>query len=209
MKLKEGLKWRYATKKFDPSKKVSDSDLNQLKEAIQLSASSYGLQPYTVLIVKNEATRESLKPVSWGQTQITDASHLMVFCNHLNVSPADVQSYLDLKADIQSIDSAALSGYGDFMNQKISEMSSVAMENWTSKQAYIGLGNLLAACGELQIDACPMEGLEKEAYDEILGLKEKGMTTAFSVPIGYRSEEDASQHARKVRRPLEMMFQEV
>ncbi|TSE10691.1 NAD(P)H-dependent oxidoreductase [Aquimarina algiphila] len=207
MELIQNLKWRYATKKFDPTQKISETDLEKIKEAISLSASSYGLQPYTVLIIENSELRKQLQPVSWGQSQIVDASYLVVFCNHTKVGAETIDSYLKLKADTQNLNIEDLEGYGDFMKSKIGELNDDAIKNWTARQTYIGLGNLLAACAELKIDACPMEGFEPDEYDTILGLSEKGLSASVIATIGYRSDEDITKDSKKVRKPISELFQ--
>ncbi|GAL63260.1 NAD(P)H-dependent oxidoreductase [Algibacter lectus] len=203
----ENLKWRYATKKFDSSKKVSFEDLNKLKEAIQLTASSYGLQLYKVIIIENTLLREKLKPVSWGQDQITDASHLIVFCNYTNVKDKHVDDYLNLTANAQNMEVKNLSGYGDFMKSKINEMTKSEAFNYTARQTYLVLGNLLSACAELKIDSCPMEGFEPEKYNDILGLSEQGLNAVVVATIGYRSNEDHTQNRPKVRKPFNELFE--
>jgi len=203
----ENLKWRYATKKFDSSKKISSENLGKLKEAIQLSVSSYGLQLYKVIIVENPSLREKLKPVSWGQDQITEASHLVVFCNYTNVKDKHVDNFLNMTAKRQDMEVKNLNGYGDFMKSKINEMTKSELFNWTSRQTYLALGNLLNACAELKIDSCPMEGFEPEKYNEILGLSKQGLNAAVIATIGYRSSEDHTQNRPKVRKPLNELFE--
>ncbi len=209
MKLLEALKWRYATKKFDSSKKVNDSDIIKVKEAIHLSASSYGLQPYQVFIITNEDIRKKLKLHSWNQSQTVDASHLFVFCNYKEVSPPLVDAYIKLRSSTQSIDIEKLKGYGDFMKLKLSEKSEDQIKSWTAMQAYIALSNLLTCCAELKIDACPMEGFEPEKYDEILELPSKGLSACVIAAVGHRSEEDHTQFAKKVRKSNKNLFQEI
>jgi len=207
MNLIENLKWRYATKKFDSSKKISPGNLEKLKEAIQLSVSSYGLQLYKVLIVEDTSLREKLKHVSWGQDQITEASHLVVFCNYTNVKDKHVDDFLNMTAKSQDIEVENLSGYGDFMKSKINEMTKSESFYWTSRQTYFALGNLLNACAELKIDSCPMEGFEPEKYNDILGLSKQGLNAAIIATIGYRSNEDHTQNRPKVRKPFNELFE--
>ncbi len=209
MNLIENLKWRYATKKFDPHRKVSEADLEKIKEAISLSASSYGLQAYKVLIIEDLELRKKLQPASWGQSQITDASHLVVFCNYTKVDPEIIDGYLKLKATTQGLNFEDLKGYGDFMKSKIGALPDDAVKAWTAKQTYIGLGNLLAASAELKIDTCPMEGFNPDQYEEILGLSEKGLSAAVIATIGYRSEEDATKDSKKVRKPVTELFETI
>ena len=207
MELIKNLKWRYATKHFDPTKKVKNQDLKNLKEAVQLSVSSYGLQLYKVLVVEDKDLREKLKPVSWGQNQITDASHLIVFCNYTNVEDKHIDNYLKLTATSNGISTDSLNGYGDFMKGKISEMDNDEVENWTRRQTYLAMGNLLNACAELKIDACPMEGFEAEKYNDILGLTKHNLNAAVIAPIGYRSKNDNTQFRPKVRKSLTELFE--
>ncbi|MDR8391398.1 NAD(P)H-dependent oxidoreductase [Aliifodinibius sp. S!AR15-10] len=209
MNLIQTLEWRYATKQFDPTKKVSPDDLEKIKKAIQLSASSYGLQLYKVLIIEDQELRERLKPASWGQDQITDASHLIVFCNYAEVNDRDVDEFLELKVETQQLDMQEVEGYGDFMKDKIDEKSAVEQAHWTARQTYLALGNLLAACAELKIDACPMEGFEPDRYNKILGLEEQGLNASVIAAIGYRTEDDERQFAEKVRKPKHQLFEKI
>ena len=207
MKLLENLKWRYATKKFDSSKNISDADLERLKEAIQLSVSSYGLQLYKVLVIKDQKLRKQLKEASWNQAQITDASHLFIFCNYTERSEKHIDEYIQATAKIQGSPLDKLSAYGDFIKGSLSQKTYSEWISWSEKQTYLALSNLLMACAELKIDACPMEGFESDKYNEILGLKEKGLNAAVIAPVGFRSEEDHTQFRKKVRKPKELLFQ--
>lgn len=198
--------WRYATKKFDASKKVSAEDLATLKEAIRLSASSYGLQPYKVFIIENPELRAQLQPASWGQTQIVDASQVIVFANMTQFGDDEINAYFDNMTSTRGISIEAVQGYKDFMKSKINALSAEAKSNWTAKQTYLALGNLLNAAAELKIDVTPMEGFEADKYNEILGLTEKGLNASVVATIGYRHEEDATQHYAKVRKSTEELF---
>jgi nitroreductase len=198
--------WRYATKKFDASKKVSDQDLETLMEATRLSASSYGLQPYHVFVITDQEVKEKLKPASWNQSQITDASHLIVFANATDFGEELVDDYLTNMSETRSIPLEGLKGYADLMKSKLMELTTEEKSNWTARQAYIAFGNLMQAAAELKIDTCPMEGFEADKYNEILGLNDKNLYAAVVLPIGYRSEEDATQHLPKVRKSKEELF---
>lgn len=198
--------WRYATKKFDTTKKVSNEDLETLKEAIRLSASSYGLQPYKVFIINNPEIRAQLLPAAWGQSQIVDASQLIVFANYSNFGEAEIDSYFQNLIKIRKIPMEAVQGYADFMKSKITELSEEARNTWTAKQTYIALGNLLNAAAELKIDVTPLEGFESDKFNEILGLNKLGLNASVLATIGYRHEEDATQHYVKVRKPNEELF---
>ena len=202
----ESLKWRYATKKFDSNRTISEKDLELLLEATRLSASSFGLQPYHVLIVRDQEVRSQLKSVSWGQSQITDASHLMVFANKKSFGAELIDNYLKDVSETREIPMEGLQGYGDFMKSKLVPLPDAQKESWTAKQTYLAVGNLLSAAGALEIDTCPIEGFEPERYDALLGLSEKGLTAAVVVALGYRSEEDETQHFKKVRQSKEALF---
>lgn len=202
----ENAKWRYATKKFDTTKKVSEKDLATLKEAIQLSASSFGLQLYKVIIVENPELRTQLQAASWGQTQIVDASHLLVFANQTTVDNGDVDNYLSNVAATRNLPIEALTGYGDYMKGFLGNMPEEVKPTWTSKQTYIALTNLLNAAAELKIDVTPMEGFIPAQYNEILGLDKLNLNASLVAAVGYRHEEDATQHYAKVRKSNEDLF---
>lgn len=209
MTLLDSLNWRYAVKKFDNTKKINADDLKTLKEAVRLSASSYGLQPYKVLVIEDPKVKEQLLPASWGQQQIVDASQIFVFCNYLEVKPTEVDHLLERTAKTNNLQINDLVGYGDFMKSKISSLSEDAVKVWTAKQTYIGLANLLAAAGELKIDTCPMEGFDAEQYSEILGLEEKGLAASVVATVGYRSSDDTHQFGKKVRKSLEELVETI
>ncbi len=202
----ENAKWRYATKKFDTTKKVSDKDLNILKEAITLSASSYGLQPYKVIIVENQELRTKLQPASWGQTQIVDASHLIVFANIINIGEPEIDDYFKNLIDTRGIPAEAVQGYSDYMKSNVLPLSEEVKNIWTAKQTYLALGNLLNAASELKIDVTPMEGFVPAQYNEILGLDKLNLNATLVAAVGYRHEEDATQHYKKVRKSNEDLF---
>lgn len=204
--LLENLNWRYATKKFDATKKISATDLNTLKEAVRLAASSYGLQPYKVVIVENPELREQLKAAAYGQTQITDASQLFIFANDLNAGPESVAAYIKNISETRGVPTEALGGFADMMNGVISNLSQDAKNIWTAKQTYIALGTLLAAAAELKIDATPMEGFNAAAFNEILGFDKLGLNASVIATVGYRDDEDDAQHYKKVRKSHEELF---
>lgn len=199
-------KWRYATKKMDASKKVSDADFQLLMEAIQLSTSSYGLQPYVVFNIVDPEVRKQIQPAAWNQSQIVDASHLLVFANILDFGATEIENYIKNLVDTRQIPYESVKGYEDFMKMKITELPKEKRDIWTAKQTYLALGNLLNAAAELKIDVTPMEGFEPEKVNEILKLNEKNLNASLIAAIGYRSEEDATQHYAKVRKPLNQLF---
>ena len=205
-KIIDKLNWRYATKKFDSSKKIEKENLNTLLEATRLSASSYGLQPYHVLVVENKEIRKKLKPVSWGQSQITDASHLIVFTNKTIFEEDLVDDYLKSVENTRGIAEKDLKGYSDFMKSKLMQLSDAEKEAWTANQVYLALGNVMTIAAELEIDTCPMEGFETEKYNEILSLNDKNLNASVVLAVGYRSNEDETQHYPKVRKSTKELF---
>jgi nitroreductase len=205
----ESLKWRYATKKFDNTRTLAAEDLNELKEAVNLTASSYGLQPYVVLDVQNPEIRAKLRAASWDQSQITDASSIFVFCAANDMTAADIDSFIELTATTRGLEVEALKGYADFMKGAIGSRTQEQKYNWNARQAYIALGNLLTVAATKGIDTCPMEGFDPVQYNEILGLNESGYSAVVVAAIGYRSTEDGVQHNAKVRKPLEVLFRTV
>ncbi|HEY4629630.1 MAG TPA: NAD(P)H-dependent oxidoreductase, partial [Flavobacterium sp.] len=205
-KFLEHQNWRYATKKFDTTKKIAAEDLNILKEAIRLSSSSYGLQPYKVIIVENPELRAKIQPVAWGQSQIVDASHLIVFANRTTINETEIDAFFKNMSETREIPLEALSGYQGFMKGKINELSEDAQNIWNSKQTYLALGNLLNAAAELKIDVTPMEGFSPVDVNEILGLNALGLNASLIATVGYRHTEDATQHLKKVRKSNEELF---
>lgn len=203
----EDLNWRYATKKYDSSKKISASDLDILKNVLTLVPTSNGLQPFKFLIVDNTEIREKLKGKSFGQSQITDASHLIVMCAVKDINAAFVDDYLQLNANHRNIEIENLAGFRSHLHQTV--VSKEGQDNLTSnsKQVYIALGHLLHAAAQLRIDTTPMEGFNADAYDEILGLSEKNLHATVVCTLGYRSTEDNYQHLKKVRKSQEDLFE--
>lgn len=202
----DALNWRYATKVFDNNKKVSPEDLEKLMAGIQLSASSYGLQPYEIFIIEDAEIREKLKSVAWNQSQITDASHLIVFASYTEISEKHIEAYLQTISTIRNVPIEELSGFRTMLHNTILKLNYEDQAIWTAKQAYIALGNLLSAAANMKIDTCPMEGFSAEEFDNLLGLKSKGLTTAVIAPIGYRSENDKTQFVPKVRKSKKQLF---
>ncbi len=198
--------WRYATKKFDSTKKISDKDLELLLEATRLSASSYGLQPYHVFVITDPTIKEKLRPVSWDQSQITDASHIIVFANVTDFGEELLDGYVQNVSNTRNIPEEGLKGYSDFMKSKLLNLTEEDKNIWTIKQVYIALGNMMQAAAELKLDTCPMEGFESEAYNKILGLEEKDLNASVVLAVGYRSNEDETQHYPKVRKSKEELF---
>lgn len=196
------LKWRYATKKFDAAKKIHSSLWSALEEALVLTPSSYGLQPYRFVVIADPELRRKLRAVSWDQPQVTDASHFVVFARKLAMTDADVERFVGLIAETRGSARGSLQGYYDMMvGDLVKGPRSAWIEEWTARQTYIALGNLLTSAALLGVDACPMEGLDPAKYDEILGLTAKGYGTTNVCALGYRADDDKYAQAKKVRFP--------
>ena len=204
MSLIEKLQWRYATKKMDSTKSVPLEKVEQILEAIRLTASSSGLQPYEVLVITNKAIREKIKAIAWDQTQIVDSSHLLVFAAWDTYTADRINQSFDMTEKIRNFKSEA----GDIYRQKLLSGYTArdAETNYThaAKQAYIGLGTALIAAAYEQVDSTPMEGFDPVALDEILNLKAKGLRSVVMLPLGYRkADEDWLMNLKKVRKPKE------
>jgi nitroreductase len=182
------LNWRYATKQFDPQRKISPQDWAALEEALVLAPSSFGLQPWKFIIVSDRATREKLVAASWGQRQVADASHLVVFAVKKNLGERDIDDYLNRIAEVRGAPRETLAAYRDMMvGSIVNGRDEAARRDWASKQVYIALGIFLASAAMLGIDACPMEGIEPAKYDEILGLDKQGLSAVMVAAAGYRA----------------------
>lgn len=208
--LLEQLNWRYATKQFDPGRKISAVDWATIEEALALSPSSGGLQPWKFVVVTDPAMRAKLLPASYGQKQVTDASHLVVFAAKNNLSEADVDEFIKRISAVRGAPVESLTPFREMLVGGIVKSMDEATRNaWARNQAYIALGNLLTSAALLGIDACPMEGFDRAQYDEILGLRAKGYATAVIATLGYRSSEDKYAGALKVRFPKERIIANV
>ncbi len=201
------LNWRYATKQFDSNRKISAPDWTALEEALSLTASSGGLQPWKFIVVTDPALRAKLTAASKGQAQINDASHLVVFASKNNFNEADVDAHLNHTAQVRGVPVASLAPFRAMLvGGIVQSMDETARNVWARSQAYIALGNLLTSAALLGIDACPMEGFDRAQYDDILGLKAKGLASAVIATLGYRSATDKYAAAPKVRFPKEQLF---
>ncbi len=204
------LNWRYATKQFDPARKISAQDWAALEEALVLTPSGIGLQPWAFLVIDDPAVRAKLLLASYGQPQVVDASHLIVFATKTNYSEADVDAHIRQAAKIRGVGVEALDGLRTMaMRSVVQGMDETARRNWATNQTYIALGNLVTSAALLGIDAAPMEGFERHRYDDILGLKVRGLTASVIAAVGYRRESDKYATAPKVRFPREEIVQHV
>lgn len=195
------LNWRYAVKKFDAAQRIPAELWATLEETLVLAPSSFGLQPWKFFVVNDPTMRAKLLPASWGQTQIVDASHLVVFAVKTNVGPDDAERLIQRTASVREIPPTALEGYKGMMVGSLSQATPAEVEAWMSRQVFIALGQFLTACAVLGVDACPMEGFEPAKYDEILGLPAKGYRSIVVATVGYRSADDRNARLAKVRYP--------
>jgi nitroreductase / dihydropteridine reductase len=193
------LSWRYATKKFDSSKKISKQDLTELLEVLQFSPSSCGLQPWKFVIVHDPVLRKELRPHAWDQPQVTDADTLIVFCALKSMDEKYVKRYADLIAQVRGVTRESLLGYEQMMLALIKGRSPEAISQWMHNQVYIALGIFLSECAHRKIDACPMEGFDSKEFDGILGLSQQGLESVVLCAIGYRAPDDKYARYKKVR----------
>ena len=205
--LLDSLNWRYATKQFDPKRKISSQDWATLEEALLLSPSSGGLQPWKFIVVTDPEMRAKLLPASFGQPQITTASHLVVFASKNNLVEADVDALINRTVTTRGVPAESLAAYRNMLvGGLVNSMDEPARNAWARNQTFIPLGVLLTSAAMLGIDACPMGGFDGAQYDEILGLKKEGFASAVIATLGYRASSDKYAQAAKVRFAKENMF---
>lgn len=193
----KSLHWRYATKKFDANKKLDKATYEKLEEAMRLSASSFGLQPWKFVVVTDPEIKKQLPAHSWGQMQPQDCSHLVVICRLNELTEDYVDHYVDAIATTRGVTKESMAAYTDMMKGFLKNPADKHI--WMAKQCYIALGTLLTSAAALGVDACPMEGFDAAAYDRILGLEAKGCTSVVLCPLGYRAGDDKYAEAKKVR----------
>lgn len=194
------LNWRYATKKFDPTRKIPDDVWRALEQSLVLSPSSFGLQPWKFFVVDNSDIRKQLVEHSWGQTQVIDASHLVVLAIKKDVDAAYVDRYIERTAEVRQVEVESLQKFGDVIKGFMAQPPyPLDLNAWSTRQVYIAMGFLMASAAMLGIDTCPMEGINPAKYDELLGLAEQGYATVAACPVGYRAEDDKYAETPKVR----------
>ena len=196
------LNWRYATKSFDTQRLVSDKDIEVITEAFNLTATSYGLQPLKLMVIKDKELQTELVPFSYNQKQVGEASHVLVFCIESQIDTAFITSYFDRVKSIRNTADAILDPFKTFLIENFKTKSDTEKETWAIKQAYLALGNLMTVCATLHIDGCPMEGFSPSDYDTVLGLEALKLKSVLVMPIGYRAKDDFMADLKKVRRPI-------
>jgi len=200
MNIIEKLKWRYATKKFDDKAIIASNKIDIIKDAFNLTATSYGMQPVTLLIIKDKALQKELVKHSKNQQQVSQASHLLVFGIQTNSNTELIDTYVNRVAEVRNQDLESLEGLKGMIGGFVNPMDETTRSSWFAKQAYISMGTVISAAAELRIDTCPMEGFDPTQYAEILNLNDKNIRPVCVLAIGYRSEEDVFSKMDKVRK---------
>ncbi|HAE71055.1 MAG: hypothetical protein ABR91_02270 [Polaribacter sp. BACL8 MAG-120531-bin13] len=198
----DALEWRYAVKKFDDKASLTEQQILEVKKVFNLSASSYGLQPYKMIVVQNPELKEKLVPASFGQQQISQSAAILVFAVRTDFGMDYIDQFFKDMSTKRQIPLENLEGYKNFMKGSFANKSEDEISSWATKQVYLTMGHMLASLAALQIDTCPMEGLDPQAYDKILDLDAKQLKTIIAMPIGVRAPDDASATALKVRKDL-------
>ncbi|MCO4854834.1 MAG: NAD(P)H-dependent oxidoreductase [Flavobacteriaceae bacterium] len=198
----DALEWRYAVKKFDDKASLTEQQILEVKKVFNLSASSYGLQPYKMIVVQNPELKEKLVPASFGQQQISQSAAILVFAVRTDFGMDYIDQFFKDMSTKRQIPLENLEGYKNFMKGSFANKSEDEISSWATKQVYLTMGHMLASLAALQIDACPMEGLDPQAYDKILDLEAKQLKTIVAMPIGVRAPDDTSATALKVRKDL-------
>lgn len=207
--LSQALAWRYATKKFD-TRALPAATWAAIRESLVQTPSSYGLQPWRFIVVENPAVRAKLKPVSWDQTQVTDASHLIVFARRTEMTEDDINRHVSRILSVRGLPADKLEPYRQMMLGGVVKGKDLAgQREWSGRQCYIALGQLMACAAVLEVDTCALEGIDPAKYDEILGLKGSGYETVVACAVGYRAADDAYAQAAKVRFPAENVVKHV
>jgi nitroreductase len=196
----QSLQWRYAVKKFNTEKQLSNIQINLLKEAFNLTATSYGLQPLKMIVVQNKTIQKELVAHSWNQPQVLEASHLLVICVPEKYTQQEVENYFSLVQKIRKTPDAIVKPFKKFLTAEIAKKTQEEILTWNKKQAYLALGNLLTVCALEKIDSCPMEGFIPEKYDEVLNLKQQNLTSVLALPVGFRADDDYMKDLAKVRK---------
>ncbi|QLE02473.1 NAD(P)H-dependent oxidoreductase [Galbibacter sp. BG1] len=202
MSIIDALEWRYAVKKFDREKLLSEKKINTLKKAFNLTATSYGLQPVKLVVISDKTIQFKLKSSSWNQAQVEEASHLLIFCIEDKINEAYIKSYFERVKHIRNTPDEVLAPFQDFLINDFESKTVEEIKQWAKNQAYLAMGNLLTVCALEGIDACPMEGFVPAEYDETLNLKERNLSSVLVLPVGYRAEDDMFASFKKVRKPL-------
>ena len=202
MDIIQALKWRYATKKFNSEAIIPEETIALLKQAFNLTASSYGLQPVKMLIVSNKSTLNDLVPLSMNQKQVGQASHLCVFCVETTIDEAYIRAFFERIKSINNTPDDVLDSFRTSVISSFKQKSDDDVFKWGAKQAYLAMGNMLTVCATQGVDTCPMEGFDPVEYDRFFKLNEQGLRSVLIMPIGYRAKDDMFGAMKKVRKPI-------
>lgn len=201
----EALRWRYATKKFDENRILSEDKIEILKHAFNLTATSYGLQPIKMVIVHNKKVQAKLVEHSFNQKQVASASHVLVLCIEREINEKFIENYFNYVQKIRATPNEILSPFKDFLIDDFKSKHMDEIASWATNQAFLAMGTLLTVAATEAIDACPMEGFEPDKYDEVLGLDKLNLRSVLVLPVGFRAKDDMFSEFKKVRRPLSDM----
>lgn len=202
----QSLHWRYATKRYDTTKKLTDDQRELIKEALRLSPSSFGLQPWKFVHVTDPELRKRLREAAWDQPQVTEASDFFVICSSLDVDDTAIDHFVEVTAKTRNVSTESLAGFRKMMTGSMNGRTPEQRREWASRQAYIALGVAIAIAAENGIDTSPMEGFDPKKFDEILELDKEGVRSCAMFAVGFRSPDDAYQHAAKVRFDQQEVF---
>jgi nitroreductase len=205
----DSLKWRYAVKKFDANKFLTKEQISTLKDAFNLTATSYGLQPLKLVVIENKTIQKELVTHSWNQPQVVDASHLLVICVPKKYTSKEVTNYFNLVQDIRNTPDSINNPFKDFLTAEIEKKTQEELFIWNKNQAYIALGTLLTVCALEKIDSCPMEGFISEKYNDVLKLEAHNLTATLVLPVGFRANDDYMKDLKKVRKKIDDVIIEI
>ncbi len=198
----QSLEWRYACKKFDPNKKLTKDQVNTLKEAFRLTATSFGLHPLKMLVIGSEKLKNTLLPHAFNQAQVETCSHLLVICINTEVNGDTIDAHFDLEKKVRGTSENVVGGFRNQLKDMFDKKSAEEIEKSSIQQAYITLGNLMTVCAIEQIDSCPMEGFLPHKFDEALQLSSKNLKSVLLLPVGFRANDDFMSTMKKVRKPI-------
>ncbi|MGI9532786.1 NAD(P)H-dependent oxidoreductase [Lutimonas sp.] len=205
----ESLQWRYACKKFDSSKKLSQEQLMVLKNAFNLTATSFGLQPLKMLVIQGDELKAKLLPHAYFQQQITTCSHLLVICIDTALDENSIDSYFELEKTVRGTSEDIIGKFRDQLKSIFKNKSREQIDSSSINQAYINIGTLMTVCAEQGIDSCPMEGFNPGKFDEALNLQEKNLKSVLLLPVGFRAEDDVMSRMKKVRKHLDQVITDI
>jgi nitroreductase len=210
MDIIESLNWRYAVKSFDPNKKLTANKVERIKDGLQLTPTSMGLQLMQFVIIENQDLKNQIVPFAYNQKQVADCSQLLILCRKTHVEENDITTFVERTGEVRELDNQnpTLQNYEKMLRNSLN-LSSEQQKAWMENQVYIALGNLLTVCAAEKVDSCPMEGFNREELDKFLRLPEKNLNAVVMCPIGYRSNEDKYSTVNKVRRLKEDLFTEI